>query len=61
MWLGGLKGGCISCDIGLDFDMSMISTRIKTHLPFRNYSTSSEVLLNHNRYFILSILVADLI
>ena len=32
---------------GLDLDLSMISTRIKTHLPFRNYSKSSEMPQSH--------------
>ena len=29
---------------GLNFDMCLNSPRIKTHLPFRNDSTSSEVV-----------------
>ena len=33
---------------GLNFDMCIHSPRIKTHLPFRNYSTSSEVVQNQN-------------
>ena len=32
------------------FDICMISTQINTHLPFRNYSTSSEVPQNHIDY-----------
>ena len=34
----------------LNFDMSMISIRIKTHLVFRNNSTSSEVPQNGNGF-----------
>ena len=32
---------------GLNLDMCINSARIKTHLTFRNYSTSGEVPQNH--------------
>ena len=39
---------CFTTVPDLNSDMCMTSTRVRTHLPFKNYSTSSEMVQNRN-------------